>query len=54
LPDDAAKLMVDALHVAVQNDYLAGVERYLNRALRRSDLSATVISASPLLAITTA
>jgi hypothetical protein len=42
-PDDAAKVMVDALHVAVQNDDLAGVERYLNRALRRGDLSLTAL-----------
>jgi len=42
-PDDAAKVMVEALHVAVQNDDLAGVESYLNRALRRGDLSLTAL-----------
>jgi len=38
-PDEAAKVMVDALHVAAKTDDLAGVERYLRRALRSGDLS---------------
>jgi hypothetical protein len=38
-PDEAAKVMVDALHVAARDDDLAGVERYLRRALRSGDLS---------------
>jgi len=40
-PDDAAKVMVDALHVAAKQGDLAGVERYLRRALRRGDISLT-------------
>lgn len=38
-PDEAAKVMVDALHVAARNDELAGVERYLQRQLSRGALS---------------
>ena len=38
-PDEAAKVMVDALHVAARSDDLAGVERYLRRQLRRGELS---------------
>jgi hypothetical protein len=38
-PDEAAKVMVDALHVAARNDELAGVARYLRRALRSGQLS---------------
>lgn len=38
-PDEAAKVMVDALHVAARSDDLADVERYLHRQLRRGELS---------------
>jgi hypothetical protein len=38
-PDEAAKVMVDALHVAARMDDLAGVERYLRRQLRRGELT---------------
>lgn len=38
-PDEAAKVMVDALHVAAKTDELAGVERYLRRQLRSGALS---------------
>jgi hypothetical protein len=38
-PEEAAKVMVDALHVAARTEDLAGVERYLRRALRRGELS---------------
>jgi hypothetical protein len=38
-PDEAAKVMVDALHVAARTDELAGLERYLRRALRNGTLS---------------
>ena len=38
-PDEAAKVMVDALHVAAKENDLAGVERYLRRQLRREELS---------------
>jgi hypothetical protein len=38
-PDEAAKVMVDALHVAARSDDLAGVERYLRRQLRNGELS---------------
>lgn len=38
-PDEAAKVMVDALHVAARTGDLAGVERYLRRQLRRGELS---------------
>jgi hypothetical protein len=38
-PDEAAKVMVDALHVAARSDDLSGVERYLRRQLRRGELS---------------
>jgi hypothetical protein len=38
-PDEAAKVMVDALHVAARASDLAGVERYLRRQLRRGELS---------------
>jgi len=37
-PDEAAKVMVDALHVAARTDDLADVERYLRRQLRRGEL----------------
>jgi hypothetical protein len=40
-PDEAAKVMVDALHAAARSDDLAGVERYLRRQLRNGDLSLT-------------
>jgi hypothetical protein len=40
-PDEAAKVMVDALHVAARIDDLAGVERYLRRKLRRGELNLT-------------
>jgi hypothetical protein len=42
-PDEAAKVMVDALHVAARTDDLAGVERYLRRQLRNGDLSLAVL-----------
>jgi len=42
-PDEAAKVMVDALHVAAKRDDLAGVEAYLRRALRRGALSLTAL-----------
>jgi hypothetical protein len=38
-PDEAAKVMVDALHVAARTDDLPGVERYLRRQLRRGELT---------------
>jgi hypothetical protein len=38
-PDEAAKVMVDALHVAARDNDLAGVERYLRRQLRRGELN---------------
>jgi hypothetical protein len=38
-PDEAAKVMVDALHVAARSDDLAGVERYLRRQLRKGEIS---------------
>jgi hypothetical protein len=38
-PDEAAKVMVDALHVAARSDDLSGVERYLRRQLRSGELS---------------
>jgi hypothetical protein len=38
-PDEAAKVMVDALHVAAKTDDLAGVERYLRRQLRSGELT---------------
>ena len=38
-PDEAARVMVDALHVAAKTDDLAGVERYLQRQLRSGELS---------------
>lgn len=38
-PDEAAKVMVDALHVAAQQNDLAGVERYLRRGLRSGEVS---------------
>ncbi len=40
-PDEAAKVMVDALHVAARIDDLTGVERYLRRKLRRGELNLT-------------
>ncbi len=42
-PDEAAKVMVDALHVAARDNDLAGVERYLRRQLRRGDLSISAL-----------
>lgn len=42
-PDEAAKVMVDALHVAARQDDLAGVERYLQRALRSGELTLTAL-----------
>jgi hypothetical protein len=38
-PDEAAKVMVDALHVAARTGDLSSVERYLLRQLRRGELS---------------
>jgi hypothetical protein len=42
-PDEAAKVMVDALHVAARENDLAGVERYLRRQLRRGELKLTAL-----------
>ena len=42
-PEEAAKVMVDALHVAARSADLAGVERYLRRALRCGALSLTAL-----------
>ena len=42
-PDEAAKVIVDALHVAARTDDLAGVERYLRRQLRSGLLSLTAL-----------
>lgn len=42
-PDEAAKVMVDALHVAAKQDDLAGVERYLRRQLRSGELSLSIL-----------
>ena len=42
-PDEAAKVMVDALHVAARSDDLPGMERYLRRQLRRGALSLTAL-----------
>ena len=42
-PEEAAKVMVDALHVAARTDDLAGVERYLRRQLRSGLLSLTAL-----------
>jgi hypothetical protein len=42
-PDEAAKVMVDALHVAARTDDLVDVERYLRRALRSGALSLTAL-----------
>jgi hypothetical protein len=39
--DEAAKVMVDALHVAARTDDLSAVERYLRRQLRSGDISLT-------------
>jgi len=38
-PDEAAKVMVDALHVAAKQGDLIGVERYLRRQLRSGEVS---------------
>jgi len=38
-PDEAAKVMVDALHVAARTDDLSAVERYLRRQLRNGEIS---------------
>ena len=40
-PDEAAKVMVDALHVATRTGDLPGVERYLRRQLHQGDISLT-------------
>jgi hypothetical protein len=42
-PDEAAKVMVDALHVAARTDDLPGVERYLRRQLRSGELTLTAL-----------
>ena len=42
-PQEAAKVMVDALHVAAKREDLDGVEAYLRRALRRDTLSLTAL-----------
>jgi hypothetical protein len=42
-PDEAAKVMVDTLHVAARSDDLAAVERYLRRQLRRGELNLTAL-----------
>ncbi len=42
-PDEAAKVMVDALHVAARDNDLTGVERYLRRQLRRGELHLTAL-----------
>jgi len=42
-PDAAAKVMVDALHVAARTDDLVDVERYLRRQLRRGELNLTAL-----------
>jgi hypothetical protein len=42
-PEEAARVMVDALHVAARADDLAGVERYLRRALRSGQVSLTAL-----------
>ena len=42
-PDEAAKVMVDALLVAARMGDLAGVERYLRRQLRHGDISLSVL-----------
>ena len=42
-PDEAAKVMVDALHVAGRENDLDGVERYLRRQLRRGELNLTAL-----------
>jgi len=42
-PDEAAKVMVDALHVAAKTDELAAVERYLRRQLRSGELTLTAL-----------
>jgi hypothetical protein len=38
-PDEAAKVMVDALHVGARTGDLTGVERYLRRGLRNGELN---------------
>jgi hypothetical protein len=42
-PEEAAQVMVDALHVAARQDDLAGVERFLRRALRQGEISLTAL-----------
>jgi hypothetical protein len=42
-PDEAAKVTVDALHVAACTDDLDSVERYLRRQLRRGELNLTAL-----------
>jgi len=42
-PDEAAKVMVDGLHVAAKTGDLASVERYLRRALRNCCLSLSAL-----------
>ena len=47
-PDEAAKVIVDALHIAAKQGELNGVEMYLRRALRLGDIT------SPFCVVTTA
>jgi hypothetical protein len=42
-PDEAAKVMIDSLHVAARTDDLAGVERYLRRQLCRGELNLSAL-----------
>jgi hypothetical protein len=42
-PDEAAKVMVDALHVAARSDDLVCVERYLRRQLRSGAINLTAL-----------
>jgi len=42
-PEEAARVMVDALHVSARADDLPGVERYLRRTLRSGQLSLTAL-----------
>jgi hypothetical protein len=42
-PDEAAKVMVDSLHVAARENDLAGVERYLRRQLRSGELNLSAL-----------
>ena len=47
-PDEAAKVIVDDLHIAAKQGELNGVEMYLRRALRLGDIT------SPFCVVTTA